>query len=95
MSLCLIVGVLRVSAQHNPWLHRVAASLSLSLAAIVQEGPRPPSIKEGARGRLGWPCPLCLPQGLGRRRVYAISSAGVAFAGDAGVQQSGAGEVRL
>lgn len=44
MSLCLIVGVLRVSAQHNPWLHRVAASLSLSLAAIVQEGPIDPPL---------------------------------------------------
>ena len=43
MLMCLVAGVLRVSAQPDSWLHRVAALLSVSLATIVQESPISPS----------------------------------------------------
>lgn len=76
--------------------HRVAPRY-LSLAAIVQEGPIDPSIKEGARGKKRWD-PALPPSASQRTREAAsctpISSAGVAFGGDAG-GSSGAGEVRL
>lgn len=99
MSLCPVVGVLRLSAQHDSWHHRVAASLSLSLAAIVQEGTiYPHPIKEGAKGEKRWDPALPTSashrdSGGGLRVRHLFGRCGLC--GDAGVQQRGAGEVRL